>query len=771
MIWLMFFIKYRLFRHHYFSIDTRYFFLGLFLISGVMLYAQQVPPIYQCNHIEVKRADGSSYSNAFCGGLKFALFASMDLNIDGKNDIVVLDRRDNRLLTFINNGSEWHPSFLYRPQFEINFPEMETYFYLKDYNGDHLPDLFTFSKEFNSGIAVYKNKSSSYDIAFEMEYNQLTSLYFGTYRAVIYTNSIDIPVIEDVDGDGDLDILTFSVIGQYMDYYENQSLQKYGTRDSFDFIYKDGCWGKFMEDDLNNQLSLGKYCGEVDNALPSRHAGSTSLLLDLDMDGDQDLLLGDVGYSSVNALYNGKRDFLWPRDSMIAAWDMYPHGDKPIDIHCMPGLFYLDVDNNGIKDLIASGLDMEIIDTFQNLDQIWLYLNNDDTEYPDFSFRTPAFLQEDMIDLGGSTSPAFFDYDEDGDLDLFVATKGDFYQTHYTSDCVWLFENIGDTTKAVFRIKDTNYFNIRSYNFKSISPHFADINGDSRKDLILGLENGKVAYFKNTSPIGSTAAFEFVSSELPGINTGAFSVPFVYDLNGDGLPDMFCGQKNGNIHYYENTGTATSPYFTLVNDTFGGISFPSTDREYSAPVIFDLDKDGKADLLLGTRQGKLLFYPSINAISGALFSGQPIIIRDTISRKSIDKPIGSYLKPAVAYLNQSGYADFFLGNHRGGLLYYSGLADTVNINIPESKKPDQAELKIYPNPADDYALFEFPASNSSLTVSVLDLNGHTVFKAENWMGGCIEFSTSNLKEGVYIAVVSDASGMVRTRGKLLILKK
>lgn len=63
----------------------------------------------------------------------------------------------------------------------------------------------------------------------------------------LYVSSIDIPAIEDVDGDGDLDIITFSILGSQVEYHKNLSMERYGDCDSLDYELRNKCWGFFTE--------------------------------------------------------------------------------------------------------------------------------------------------------------------------------------------------------------------------------------------------------------------------------------------------------------------------------------------------------------------------------------------------------------------------------------------------------------------------------------------------------------------------------------------
>jgi hypothetical protein len=192
--------------------------------------------------------------------------------------------------------------------------------FLADYNLDGKNDLFTYGI---GGVKVYRNSGNSgVGLQWVLEKNLLYSDYNGMFMG-LYVSSADIPAIVDVDGDSDLDILTFSIAGDHVEYHKNMSKELYGHCDSLIYVLKNKCWGGFREEVTSNTITLfdpGILCtsGNVPNPqLPvitkpeeeeKAHAGSTLLALDLDNSGVLDLLIGDVAYGNLNKLMNGGRN-------------------------------------------------------------------------------------------------------------------------------------------------------------------------------------------------------------------------------------------------------------------------------------------------------------------------------------------------------------------------------------------------------------------------------------------------------------------------------
>lgn len=759
------------------------------LISVISLYslnnlnAQKFLQYYQSNNLKVSDSLGKVLNFPFTGGLKFPVFTDYDLNGDGNQDLVVLDRADGRLMTFLNSGVTGDISFRYMPQFEALFPgNLSRYILLRDYDSDGKPDLFSFAVEWNSGIAVYKNTGTLTQPVFTMVADQIYSQYSNNpVETPIYVSSADIPAFEDLDHDGDLDMISFDVYTGGKDlikYYRNMSVEKYGCTDSLKYKTADECWGKFYEGDSSNVLILGFTCANIMIKglfqVPKRHAGSASLLLDYDADGDFDLLLSDVGFPSVILVYNGKNDYSWPRDSMIGYMPGFPQNTKPVSLKNMPGMFYIDINNDGIRDLIISPMDESYIDTFENLDQVWLYRNKGQDNAPDFEFVKSNFLQDEMIDLGGPTSPAFFDFDGDGDKDLFIATQGNYAKTAYKHDRIYVFENTGSLLKPSFKMTNDDFLSLSNKNYMEISPAFGDIDGDGDKDLIFGNGNGRLTWFRNFAPAGQKAEFEFVTDYLDSIDVGYNATPCFYDFNNDGFEDMLVGNKDGNLSYYRNKNISGVGDFEHVTDTFGGIKVNKA--RYAAPQVYDMDGNGKPDLLYSyniwntyyTKElGEIKIYRDIDTVTGHIFLPEDFYVYDSVNRKQVIGIIGLSLRPAVTKLGNDSFPDIVAGNKRGGLLFFSTEFDSVNVGIKQDMIKYTRLIKISPNPVKDRLNISYDVHSDDIkSACIVDLSGKILIQSRLYIGiNTIE--TDKLSSGFYLIVIKNKENKIIFHDKII----
>ena len=84
--------------------------------------------------------NSTQLKHAWNGGVNSAQFSEIDLNLDGIKDIIVFDRSGNKLSPYLNINGE----YVFSPQFRNNFPDINYWIILEDYNCDGKNDIFTY---------------------------------------------------------------------------------------------------------------------------------------------------------------------------------------------------------------------------------------------------------------------------------------------------------------------------------------------------------------------------------------------------------------------------------------------------------------------------------------------------------------------------------------------------------------------------------------------------------------------------------------------------
>ncbi len=712
--------------------------------------------------------DDQSLRYPFTGGFKAPQFSQADLNNDGTPDLYVFDRAGDVQMAFISRGTSNTVDFDFQPFFVSGFPELNDWVLLRDYDGDGIVDIFAQSdNSMASGVLVYKGRYQGNRLVFDrLEFNQISidiipvSTGGGNFTQ-LFVDRADIPAIDDLDGDGDLDVLTFTVAGGSIFYYENQSVEMGYGRDSLIFRRIDDCWGRFFETGITNCLNLSSdpdLCAEGFQS-SGVHPGSTILTFDEDNDGDKEILLGDISFNSlVFGINEGDRNVAWMTDQDCN----FPSYDRSLDITTFPSSFLADLDNDGLLDLVSASNSDNIGVSFES---IWWYKNTDSNETPRFSWRANDFLISETIQVGLGSNPVFVDYNADGLLDILVGNARINMDDEST---LLLYENTGTENQPAFRLVDDDYLGFRDL-FRTTSelfnftPAFGDLDGDGDADLVCGSENGTLLYAENTA--GPNQPFQFgpLSGNYMGIDIGGKSVPQIIDLDRDGLLDLIVGQRTinqdpvnlalaGNIIFYRNRGTVTNPIFASDPELDGGTPYlglvntielgpNSSNAGSSAPFFYDVGDDFL--LFSGSSSGNLFVYDQIEGNLTGRFN--------QISSNYGNLNVGIETRISVADLNNDGFLDVIVGNKRGGLdLFATNYKVDGTVNTKDVlAAPD---LRLVPNPATDWIQLEWEglAQYSRADLVVYDARGQRL--TQRRVEDTVErIDVANWPSGLYVA--------------------
>jgi hypothetical protein len=381
------------------------------------------------------------------------------------------------------------------------------------------------------------------------------------------------------------------------------------------------------------------------------------------------------------------------------------------------------------------------------------YKNTMSNTNPNFVFETKAFLQEDMIEHGTGSIPVLTDLDNDGLVDLFVANYFSYKPTLAKESRIAYYKNTGTINNPVFTFIDNDFLNLSQSGLGlRMVPSFGDLNNDGKKDIILGLENGTLCYLQNTTsgsiPTFSTPITNYQDHVGQTINVGQFATPQLFDLNQDGKLDLIIGKKTGEILYYQNKGTLTSPSFELINSNLGNVDVSSSISPdgFAVPHFFrNLDT---TYLMVGSLEGAIFFYDSIdeNLASGTGFR--------TISSNFLnqDKNIGGYSACAVGDLDNDSNLDLIIGQDLGGLFFleHDSLSNLGLMN-PFFTLP---EIHIYPNPAYDRITITSDIDLNNLEILVYSSTGKLVDKKIGKMK-TIDFSITDYTNGMYFIQIPE----------------
>ncbi len=757
----------------------------LLIITTLLPFAGIAQPklYYPDSSIKVI-AYGNEQTLAWCGGFNTPQFAMGDLNHDGLQDLVAFEPWVG-VTTYINRGTAGNSDFRYTPEYALNFPPIFNYLILGDYNCDNIPDLF---QRGGFGIAVYKGY-----------YNAQNQLCFTFYRDIYYFNDIDthgpanayvnpgdIPSVTDVDGDGDLDFVSYNISGGFMYYYKNLRVEDGLPCDSIRVRLHDKCWGKVYQG-FYREHTLGQTC---DNSSLQRdgsrvtHTGNTPCLFDYDMDGDMDYLDGSVSFNEMTFLRNGRISSASAgADSMVAQDTMWQTGGKRIDIPIWPSAHHIDVDQDGRKDLLIAPNGGG---SSKNYNNVWYYKNFTSPGSPDWRFQSDSFLGSKAIELGTGAYPTLYDFDRDGKLDLFVGSDGYSQTSGVLRSRLSYYRNTSTPGAPSFTLQNADFNGLNSNNFKGIAPAIGDIDNDGIDDLVVGHTDGTMSYLKNMAasnlvpPVWQMLQLQLTDNAMTVITTMGHAAPLIYDIDKDGKKDLVIGSDDGYLQYYRNVSTITGAIsLQLVNYQLGHAKVDPIRNVglNSAPFIGVIDSTGTEYLLMGSNSGNIYkftgFQSGDTTATYTMLDSQYAYIDsagnayahlNTTGFQGLYDNMRS--APVVGDINGDGNFFMFVGDINGGVKLYRYGSHPAS--TPAIVRDDR--LNVYPNPASSILNIAWPdAAPADATMSIVNMAGQQLYTTSlSSASRHATLSIGDLPVGMYVCVLQ--SGGERWYSKFAVVR-
>ena len=720
--------------------NLRLLFAALLAALSTLSHAQEVPPSWVPGTWPVV-LDEVPLSNPWVGGFTAPQWSAFDADLDGDDDLFAFDRDGSRVLMFERIPGE---DLTLRWDWTEGWPDMVDWCLLRDYNCDGKPDIFT---SHQNGIRVFTNTTQPGE---GPSFDPDPVTLFATFDLIgsdpsdlpVICLGMDLPAIMDHDDDGDLDIITFTETASTLYRFEGQSPC------GLDLECTNRCYGMLAEAAENNALFIGddfecsfnvENPGMVvsDMSRTGLHAGGALTSLQLEPGGPKDLIISDVTYPEALAvvLEVGPSSL----DSATYVDPTFPsnlYGDQAVNLARFPAAFHLDVDQDGVRDLLFSpNTPLETNDD----ESVHFFRNTGTEDEPAWQFITDTYLQDGMIDLGRGAYPSFHDFDGDGLLDLAVANKERYEGVDQTPAAVAVFRNAGTATEPQFDLVDLDWIALADFQIESPYPAFGDLDGDGDLDVLVGDELGRIHEFTNVAPAGAWPEFTLTALSIPedgsgeAIDVGQFATPQLHDMDGDGDLDMVVGEKNGTLTLFERTSVGSwSKYVSPIHgENWGNILVDNLlgINGYSVPALTPTSEGLRVFVAneTGTVQDFGLASDNWDAelleVNDAVFGGRE----------------GFRCAAAIADVDNDGFLDALVGIQNGGLLSYSSSTDTV---IVDAGFLPAWEWQLMPNPGRDAFRWR---------------------SAQPWSGELTAWSVTGKKVG-HVVVQGQREGAMETSG-------
>jgi hypothetical protein len=289
------------------------------------------------------------------------------------------------------------------------------------------------------------------------------------------------------------------------------------------------------------------------------------------------------------------------------------------------------------------------------------------------------------------------------------------------------------------------------------------MDGDGDMDMITGNADGTLSYFNNTAGPGKEPVFALGQSNYKKIDVGDFSAPQLFDLDGDGLPDLLIGNRKGTIVYYHNTGTLNIPEFTHITDSLGKVDVTDHNLDYdglSTPFFFK-DHSGITGLIVGSKEGRVHYYKDIDSNLGGRFTLSDSLLSN-LCGVALPASYGITAAACIANLGDPEFMDLIVGNFSGGLNYFSHkTSPTVYTGIREKVTVTTPPFLVFPNPVNDQFFIKSRQRNLNgyYQADLYNSLGQPVVRKVFPVTDDVSLQVHFLPEGIYLLTVSPLSDL------------
>jgi hypothetical protein len=623
-------------------------FTLLFTLIFSQAFSQTVFKMDQEKSIQV---NGSTVSIPFSQGINSAQIQTIDLNGDGIEEWVIWDINSRQLQVFGKEGE----TFSILPEMAYCFPEdINGFLVLADFDADGKKDLFTSTP---LGIKAYRNTSQDGQISWTLAQSFLKLEGANNIPA----NNLDIPLIQDLDGDGDLDLVLFNFAqGDFLEFFRNTSVERKGVLDIDGFAFPEDYWGDFVFCDCG-EFSFGQRCDgrpinlrtvpdENDRIL---HSGGHSILYrDFTGDGIPDILLGRDECNTLYFLPNsGTSD--QPQFTEFST-TLPGYGDLPIfpRFHMSQMIDdQLVISLNTNETAINYGID------FANTVLQMAVEGNEPT----------PILHDQLFDLGENVRPLFQGNALNGEL--------------------WLTSNLKTDSKV---LGQATRFALAGENFSRIDTDFLGLSSLGLIDIqLIDYTSRQGQHFQLAA--GTKAINSIPTPKIYRIqdsNLNEFSLDGLTLRVGDqltffpfgGKDHLLVAAQNGSVTLYEVD--LDNLKATLKTANFLGYQDNPANRNLSVavtsgdkPNLYSVDQTGRLYLIQDFMNSE---------------SREEVLVR--IGDQNLPFRLGRNTWITVVNPALGNQVDLILGTRGGGILY-------LKSESPDRSDGDDPQVKIYPNPS------------------------------------------------------------------------
>lgn len=131
------------------------------------------------------------------------------------------------------------------------------------------------------------------------------------------------------------------------------------------------------------------------------------------------------------------------------------------------------------------------------------------------------------------------------------------------------------------------------------TPAIGDLNNDGMPEVVV--QSNVPQYVTSLDIMSNNVNWTYFVDPVPPADIKHHASPLITDVNGDGLGDVLVTSANGNLYALKGkTGYPTG-------ELLWKLEVPELKRTIATPALYDFDRNGVKDFVVGTEDGSLLF--------------------------------------------------------------------------------------------------------------------------------------------------------------------
>jgi hypothetical protein len=616
------------------------------------------------------------------------------VDLDGDGDMDVLAASDRRYTTY--NRIAWYENTDSQGTFGIQHvistsADGAQSVYAADLDGDGDMDVLSASDE-DDKIAWYENTDGNGAFGDQQVITTLAIGAFSVYAA-------------DLDGDGDMDVLSASWVDYKIAWYENtDGLGTFGAKQVITAKADAVLHAAAFDLDGDGDMDVLSVTQRIDRIAWYENTDGLGSF------GDHQVInasiMGPVAVTTADLDGDGDKDALsasW-EDNMIAWYEntdglgTFRHQQIISDsLRQARTVYTSDFDGDGDTDVLAASYSDNLIVWYENTDGLGTF-----------------GVQQVISDLAaGPYSVYAADLDGDGDMDVLSASWGDWKIAWY------------ENTDGAGNFGDQQVITTSAAGAQCV--YASDLDGDGDMDVLsASRDDDTISWYENWDGLGFFAARQIITESADG----AWAV-YASDLDSDGDMDVLSASYlDGKIAWYENTNG---------DGSFGSPKNLTSSQAARTVHAADLDNDGDMDVLTPS----IVWHENTNGQGtfgnqhevGSVRSPQSITTSDIDGDGDLDVLCTSELEDKIVWFRN--------------LFVESGVV-VKETGIPEVYQLSQN----FPNPFNNETVIQFDLKEKGyVNLIVYDLLGKPVATvAEGYYQPghyTVKFNNDGLPSGIY----------------------